>query len=141
MSRRKTNVNGATVGSLLFAGVIYLIATAVHAVGAAVILVAIIGVIVLVIWLQTAAKKKRIEYLTAKYNDATIVDNIYNRRYWQGQTVEQLVDSLGNPHGIDHKLLKTINRQVWKYNPRGVNRYGLRITVDDGIVRSWDHKR
>jgi hypothetical protein len=42
---------------------------------------------------------------------------------------------------VDRKLLKTMKREIWKYNPRGVNRYGLRITLDNDIVSGWDHKQ
>lgn len=66
---------------------------------------------------------------------------IYNHRYWQGQTAEQLVDSLWKPRGVDKKLLKTMKREVWKYDPRGVNRYGLSISLDNDIVSGWDHKQ
>ena len=41
---------------------------------------------------------------------------------------------------MDDKLLKTRKREVWKYNRTGVNRYGLRITLDNDIVTTWDHK-
>ena len=101
----------------------------------------IVGVVALVIILKIAAKKRKFEHLMSKYGDPTIVDHILNHRYWQGQTAEQLLDSLGSPHGIDRKLLKTIKREVWKYNPRGVNRYGLRITLDNDAVSNWDHKQ
>lgn len=62
-------------------------------------------------------------------------------RYWHGQTAEQLVDSIGSPLGVDKKLLKTMKQEVWKYNSRGINRYGLRITLDNDIVSGWDHKQ
>jgi hypothetical protein len=101
----------------------------------------IVGIVVLVIVLKMAAKKRKFEHLMSKYGNPTIVDHILNHRYWQGQTAEQLLDSLGSPHGIDRKLLKTIKREVWKYDPRGVNRYGLRITLDNDAVSNWDHKQ
>jgi hypothetical protein len=44
------------------------------------------------------------------------------------QGVMERAESLGGPHGVDKKVLKTVKREVWKYNPRGVNRCGLRIT-------------
>lgn len=109
--------------------------------GLPVLIILIVGAVALAIWLKVAAKRKKISYLMSKYGDPQTVAHIYNHRYWQGQTAEQLVDSLGSPHGVDRKLLKTMKREVWKYNPRGVNRYGLRITLDDDVVCSWDHKQ
>jgi hypothetical protein len=105
------------------------------------VLVAIVaGVVVLVIMLKAAAKKRKLEYLTSKYGNPTIADYVYHHRVWQGQTAEQLRDSLGEPAARDDKLLKTIKREVWKYNRTGVNRYRLRITLDNDIVTTWDHK-
>jgi len=60
--------------------------------------------------------------------------------FWQGQTSDQLLESLGSPKDVDKKLLATRKREVWKYNRRGVNRYGLRITLDNDIVAGWDQK-
>jgi len=43
--------------------------------------------------------------------------------------------------GIDEKVLKSKTKQTWKYQPTGVNRYALRIHLDDEIVVGWDDKR
>lgn len=129
------------VGVIVY-GVLTLITSVKDSVGGVGPLIALlVGAVVLVVWLKSSRKKKKLAYLMAKYGDAEIVANIYNHRFWQGQTAEQLVDSLGNPHGVDKKLLRTIKREVWKYNPRGVNRYGLRITLDNDTVSGWDHKQ
>ncbi|WP_113063881.1 hypothetical protein [Oleiagrimonas sp. MCCC 1A03011] len=68
------------------------------------------------------------------------MQRIFEGYFWQGQTEEQLIDSLGPPVAKDHKLLKTIDRKVWKYQQTGVNRFYLRITVEDGHVMGWDKK-
>jgi hypothetical protein len=101
---------------------------------------AVIVIIVLIIWHQAAQKKKKHEELMAKYNDADLVDKLMNCSFWQGQTSEQLLDSLGNPQDVDEKILKTKKKEVWKYNHQGGNRYGLRITLDNDIVVGWDQK-
>lgn len=85
------------------------------------------------------AKNKR-ERLMAKYGDPSVVDRIMRKMFWQGQTPEQLRDSLGSPADIDSKVMKSRSRQVWKYHPAGKNRYRLRITLDDGYVVGWDQK-
>ncbi len=144
MPRRK----GLSASSAVILGVFTLIfavstaiGNAIKSIGGGVFIALIVGVIALIIFLKIAAKKRKLEYLTGKYGNPTIVDHILNHRYWQGQTAEQLADSLWSPHGVDRKLLKTIKREVWKYNPRGANRYGLRITLDNDIVNTWDHKQ
>jgi hypothetical protein len=136
------------MGLLIVVGILWAVGTAIanalKSPDGWVLIAIVAGVIVLIIVQKAAAKKKRLEYLQylmGKYGDATIVDHICNHLFWQGQTAEQLIDSLGPPHGVDKKLLKSINREVWKYNPRGVNRYGLRITLDNYIVTTWDQKQ
>jgi hypothetical protein len=85
-------------------------------------------------------KRKRREALMRKYGDAEIVDRIMDHRFWQGQTTEQLMDSLGRPADIDEKVFKTKTKQTWKYSPTGKNRFALRITVENGLVVGWDQK-
>jgi len=87
-----------------------------------------------------AKRKAKLQYLTGKYSDAEIVNRILQRQLWPGETAEQVIDSFGEPEGKDDKLLKTIKREVWKYYPTGVNRYGLRITLDNDVVTMWDQK-
>lgn len=97
-------------------------------------------VIGLIIWLYISNIKKRREMLLNKYQDPKLVEALMARRIWQGQTAEQVLDSLGSPHDVDQKLLKTKKKEVWKYNHQGANRYGLRITLDDDQVVGWDQK-
>jgi len=87
-----------------------------------------------------AKRKARLQYLTSKYSDAEIVKRILQRHLWPGETAEQVIDSFGEAESKDDKLLKTIKREVWKYYPMGVNRYSLRITLDNGLVTAWDRK-
>jgi len=78
--------------------------------------------------------------LTAKYKDAAIVEKLMQKTIWQGESSEQLIDSLGRPLDIDTKVMKTKTKEVWKYDQRGVNRYGLRITLENGVIVGWDKK-
>lgn len=63
-----------------------------------------------------------------------------NRSYWQGQSAEQLKDSLGAPVDVDEKVFKSKTKQIWKYHQTGMNRFGLRITVENEFVVRWDEK-
>lgn len=85
-------------------------------------------------------EQERRAELLKKYGDEKIVQAIMNRSYWQGQTSEQLRDSLGHPADIDEKVLKTKKKEVWKYHPMGGNRFGLRITLEQNQVVGWDEK-
>jgi uncharacterized membrane protein len=84
-----------------------------------------------------AAKKKK---LMQKYGDEEIVRRLMGRVIWQGETEEQLIDSLGRPIAVDNKVLKTKTKQIWKYNQTAKNRYSLRVTLEDGVVVGWDKK-
>jgi hypothetical protein len=112
------------------------------------------GAVVLVIgyaWFQvarTSAKEKarlaeieeRRRQLLAKYGDGQIVARIMGCEVWQGQSDEQLRDALGAPVDTDEKVMKKHRREIWKYRQTGVNRFGLRVTLEDGIVVGWDQK-
>ncbi|WP_297770200.1 hypothetical protein [uncultured Alcanivorax sp.] len=62
------------------------------------IVASVVGVIIFV---RAVQKKQRRESLMAKYKDEDLVLALMNRSFWQGQTAEQLVDSLGRPHSVD----------------------------------------
>lgn len=96
--------------------------------------------IVLIMLVMVSLLLARRMRLTMKYRDEQLVQNLLDERFWQGQTAEQLRDSLGEPLDIDQKVLKTKVKEIWKYEQTGKNRYGLKITLDDGIVVSWDQK-
>ena len=64
----------------------------------------LIGVVFFIIaWVLLAKyqKKKRWEQrraeLLTKYGSAEIVRRIMDRMFWEGQTLEQLIDSIGRP--------------------------------------------
>ena len=90
--------------------------------------------------LKSIGKSRRHSTLMEKYQDESLVKDIEEGYYWQGQTADQLRDALGDPDDIDEKVLKTKTKSVWKYHHQGANRYGLRINLDDQVVRGWDQK-
>jgi hypothetical protein len=102
--------------------------------------IVIIGITVMQSYLRRASAQKRRESLLAKYGDPEIVDQIMGQLLWVGATEEQLTDSIGRPHGIDVKIMKKKRRETWKYFHRGGNRYGLRVTIEDGIVVGCDKR-
>lgn len=85
-------------------------------------------------------EKARRERLMEKYGDVDLVDRLMKKMFWQGQSEEQLIDSIGKPVGIDQKVLKTKFKEVWKYNKTGKGRFALRITLENGLVVGWDKK-
>lgn len=100
----------------------------------------IIVVIALSAYLSARSTKKKREALMAKYGDAEIVRRIMSREFWQGQTADQLLDSLGRPIEVDEKVFKTKTKQVWKYKQTAKRRFALRITLENGEVVGWDQR-
>jgi hypothetical protein len=90
--------------------------------------------------LQLANQHSKLTYLRNKYRDETLVQRMMQGQIWPGQTAVQLNDSLGLPVTVDDIQLKTKKREVWKYGKTGINRYRLRITLDNDVVVSWDQK-
>jgi len=97
-------------------------------------------IIVMIIFIALTIMLARRMRLTMKYKDEQLVQDLLDETFWQGQTAEQLRDSLGEPLDIDQKVLKTKTKEIWKYQQTGKNRYALKITLDDGVVVSWDQK-
>ncbi|RUR71291.1 DUF2845 domain-containing protein [Variovorax guangxiensis] len=107
----------------------------------------LVGLIVCVVlfsaggaWIKSEARKRRRAALLEKYGDPEIVEGIMSCRFWQGQTEEQLNDSLGRPADVESRVMKTKHRQIWKYHPAGKNRYLLRVTLENGAVVGWEQK-
>ena len=84
-------------------------------------------------------KAKR-EKLMTKYGDSDLVERLMKKSIWQGQTEEQLIDSIGRPLDVDQKVLKTKVKETWKYDKSGKNRYNLKVIVENGFVIGWDKK-
>ncbi|MDD0980404.1 hypothetical protein [Pseudomonas shahriarae] len=145
MAKRASKAEQALYGWLFIIGLIvavpvYLFDKVNKSVGWQIPAAVIAALLVLAILMNSAKRRARLKCLRDRYHDESIVQNILARQIWVGQTAEQLTDSLGPPVATDHKFLKTKNRDIWKYHRNGVNRYGLRVTVEDGYVTAWDKK-
>ena len=141
MARRMTESEYKGLGlAILIGSIIMAVVKIADAIGYTAPLTVCGAGVLLFIWQKVRRNSKRLKFLRDKYKDEEVVQRIFHHRFWQGQTSEQLIDSLGKPASIDKKVFKMNTRDTWKYDPRGVNRYGLRITLDDGIVIGWDQK-
>lgn len=141
MRHRITKAESKSLGALLIVGLpIVGIVKFLEAVGWVIPIILTAAGVSLFIWHQHDKKQKRLSRLRDKYQDEELVQRILQGSFWQGQSEEQLRDFLGPPTAVDHKVLKTKTRNVWKYQHQGANRFGLRITVEDGYVIGWDKK-
>jgi hypothetical protein len=103
-----------------------------------------IGILVFFLFMSARAAAKRAqarkEMIYRKYGRNQIAEHIIAQKLWVGENETQLIDSLGRPEDTDEKVLKTKSKVIWKYHHRGANRYGLRVTVENGVVVGWDEK-
>lgn len=76
------------------------------------------------------------QHLVEKYGEE-IAARIGERRVWQGMTMEQLIESWGNPADIAREIVKTRRKETWKYVQTGKNRFANRIYLENGIVIGW----
>lgn len=144
MARRMTKIETTTISLIAFLIIFGVILTAIGKFFKTVgfIVPVIVGVIAIgFYWLYNSNQKKgKLTYLRNKYKDEEIVQKIFAGYFWQGQTSDQLIDSLGKPMDIDEVVLKTKKKEIWKYQHQGSNRYGLRITLEDNAVVGWEQK-
>lgn len=141
MAKRMTKTESTLTGVVVVLGVIVGgILKIVEATGIIIPLLVLAAIIGLYFWYRHSQRQTRLSFLRAKYHDEGLVQKIDQGYFWEGQTQEQLLDSLGQPVDIDQKLLKTKTKEVWKYQHRGANRYGLRITLENSVVVEWDKK-
>ncbi len=107
-------------------------------------LVVAVGIIVAlaVLWFvaRALAKNSRYHRLMLKYGDDKLVMALLDRTIWQGMTAEQLRDAWGDPVSIEHKVMKTRTRDVFKYRQTAKNRFRDKVVLEDGVVTGWDQK-
>ena len=106
----------------------------------AIVIIVIIAVLVLIGYLSHLADKAKRKKLMLKYNDENLVERLMKQEFWQGQTSQQLLDSIGKPESVHTQVLKTKTKEIWKYNRVKSNQFGLKITIENGIVVGWDQK-
>jgi hypothetical protein len=137
---RRSKAEGTLILLAVVVGLpIYFIGKLLAVTGWAVPLAGLIAIVVIIIGVRGTKHRQRLNYLRSKYPEAE-VQRILAKTLWQGQTDEQLTDTLGHPAAVDRKVLKTIRREVWKYGRMSAQRYRLRVTVEDGYVIGWDYK-
>jgi|GEM_PF-601178 len=84
-----------------------------------------------------AARSQRLSQLFGHENGKMIENGIL----WVGASKEMVEEMFGKPMEIEDKYLMTKSRCIYKYYQVGINRFLLRVTIDDGFVTRWDDKR
>lgn len=83
---------------------------------------------------------QRHEEVFRKYGDDDIAEAIAKETFVKGMTGEMLTESIGRPHSITHQTVEEQNQEVWNYYPQGADRFGLKITFEEGKIIAWDQK-
>ncbi len=106
------------------------------------VIVAFAAAVLLYIGFTNHLKSKkanlRREALMLKHQNAGVVKRIMEGRVWQGQTADQLRDTLGQPTDINQDKTNPA-RESWRYHQQG-RVSGLRIALENGVVIAWDQK-
>lgn len=140
MARRSSSAEASLFALAVVIGLpIYLATKVIDVTGWVLPVVVVVVIIGLVIASRANKRRKRLEALRRKYPEE-IVQRILGGQIWQGQTEEQLIDAIGSPAEVDTKVLKTMQREIWKYGRISAKRFRLRITVENGMVAGWDQK-
>jgi hypothetical protein len=140
MVRRSSSAEASLLVLAIVIGLpVYLAMKVIDVTGWVLPVVVVVVIIGLVIASRANKRRKRLEVLRRKYPEE-IVQRILGGQIWQGQTEEQLIDAIGSPAEVDTKVLKTIQREIWKYGRISAKRFRLRITVENGMVTGWDQK-
>lgn len=58
-----------------------------------------------------------------------------------GQKRSEVILILGVPAAIDIKVTQNYSKEILKYQPYGTNRYKLKISLKNGLVSEWEHKK
>ena len=128
MPRRTTKAGNAAIAFLIFIGlIIWGFSKLFETVGFLIpVLIVMVGIVAYFSY-KAHLLKERTAYLRNKYHDGEAVQRILRKEIWQGETAEQLRDSIGSPAEADDAVLKTKKKEVWKYGQTGVNRFNLRV--------------
>lgn len=91
-------------------------------------------------FISSRKARNRMNYLVARYGPEA-ARLIVAKQVWQGATYDMMIDAFGPPADIDTSVMRDKQTAILKYYPQqGYNRYGMRITVENGYVIGWELK-
>lgn len=83
------------------------------------------------------AQQARFEQLSQRFGPEAAAA-ILQGRYWQGCTIEMVVEALGQPVDVKERVFKTKTKTTYCYQQIAKNRFALKIHFENGIVVGWD---
>jgi hypothetical protein len=78
----------------------------------------------------------RVRELTSQFGPEA-AQRILNHEYWQGMTKKMLLEAMGEPADQDENILRSKTKETWKYGQEGVNRFKLRVFLENDVVVGW----
>jgi len=67
-----------------------------------------------------------------------VTNDILRRRLWLGESEDQVVCSFGEPDDVREIVTRTKTTEVYRYFETGVDRFALKVSIEDGVVVGWD---
>jgi len=58
----------------------------------------------------------------------------------RGQCKSSLIEDFGQPNKVDVTVTKNKRKEVLKFFPAGMNRFKLKVTIENGVVTGWESK-
>ncbi|HMI85675.1 MAG TPA: hypothetical protein VK550_16370 [Polyangiaceae bacterium] len=94
---------------------------------------------------EAAEEVKRAEQALWEYLCSTFgkdsAEKIWAKKLWVGAPYAAVKAMFGDPLDVDEKVMKTRRTLTLKYFPKGTDRYGLRVFIEDDAVAGWEDKR
>lgn len=87
---------------------------------------------------EEAAKQARWEALHARFGQEVAL-RIWQRQLQQGDSREVVEAIYGYPVAVDEKVSKTKVKHTLKYQQIAVNRYAVKIELENNVVTGWEH--
>lgn len=104
------------------------------------LLIAVVLLAVLVWQVAAGLRRFRRQRLLERFGDPVMVDTILQGKLAQGMTAEMVKASWGEPADFEESVMKTKVKHEMKYDPKGRNRFGARVYLENGVVVGWDVK-
>ncbi len=78
--------------------------------------------------------------LSRKYTDSPHLPDLLSGTIRIGMTLEQVIDSWGQPAGIEERVLKTKTTQTLKYGQINSRSFRQQVKLENGFVVGWTNR-
>ena len=86
------------------------------------------------------ARAERRSALSRKYGDSPHLSDLMNGTIRIGMTMEQVIDSWGQPDAVEERVLKTKTTQTLKYGQINSRTFKQQVKFENGLVVGWSSR-